>query len=88
MVSDFPNPFRGIRFEVTATRLFFFSKPNCLWILIELGRAEGWWKDKIESVYAAVSLQAQAVFNKFLTMSFGSVQRFGSTTSLAMEYAH
>jgi hypothetical protein len=88
VVSDFSNPFRGIRFEVTATRLCFFSKPNRLWILIELGRAEGGWEDKIESLYAAVSLQAQAVFNKFLTMSFASVQRFGSRSSLAMEYAH
>ena len=45
-------------------------------------------EDKIESLYAAVSLQAQAVFNIFLTMSFASVQRFGRRTSLAMEYAH
>jgi hypothetical protein len=64
VVSDFPNPFCGIRFEVTATRLFFsFSKPNCLWILIELGRAEGWLEDKIESLYAAVSLQAYRQFS-------------------------
>jgi hypothetical protein len=51
--------------------------------LIKLGRAEGEWEDKIESLYAAVSLQAQAVFNTFLTMSFVSVQMFGSRPSLA-----
>ena len=28
---------------------------------------EGEWEDKIESLYAAVSLQAQAVFNQFLS---------------------
>jgi hypothetical protein len=41
-------------------------------------------------LYKAV--QAQAVFNQFLieilTMPFASVPRFGSRTSLAMEYAH
>ena len=74
MDSDFRNPGSGIRFEVTATRLCFFSKPHCLWILIGLRRAEGEWGDKIGSLSAAVALQAQAVFNTFLTMFFASVR--------------
>ena len=52
----------------------FFSKPNCLWILIGLRRAEGEWGDKVGSLYAAVALQARSVFNTFLTMPFASVR--------------
>ncbi len=67
MDSECPNPGRGIRFEVTGPQanaaLFFFKAEllsyYCLWILIELGtvgRADGEWEDKIESLYATVSL--------------------------------
>ena len=92
---EFPNLYNRwiLIFEIRAVEsvlksrqrgFVFFSKPRCLWILI----GERQKKDKTESLYAAVSLQAQAIFNIFLTISFASVQRLGRRISLAMEYAH